>query len=69
MISGKKCKENKMVMSFTIKYCDIELEDYWQIPVNKLEKCAQGMLGVLDMITKLTLPILLINKLILRRNS
>ena len=54
-----------MVMLFTIKYCDIELEDYyWQIPVNKLSKCAQGMLGVLDMITKLNLPILLINKLI-----
>ena len=53
-------------MSFTIKYCDIELEDYWQIPVNKLCKCAEGMLGVLDMITKLTLPILLTNKLILR---
>ena len=50
-----------MVMSFTINYCDIELEEYWQIPVNKLLKCAQGMLGVSDMITKLTLPILLIN--------
>ena len=46
-------------MSFTIKYCDIEFEDYWQIPVNKLWKCAQGMLGVLDMITKLTLSKLL----------
>ena len=46
-----------------------ELEDYWQIPVNKLWKYAQAMLGVLDMITKLTLPILLINKLILRENS
>ena len=55
-----------MVMSFTIKYCDIELEDYWQITVNKLIKCAQGMLGVLDMITELTSTILLINKLILR---
>ena len=52
-------------MSFTIKYCDIEFEDCWQISVNKLWKCAQGMLGVLDMITKLILPILL-NKLILR---
>ena len=51
-----------------MKYCDIELEDYWQIPV-KLWKCAQGMLGVLDMITKLTLRILLINKLILRGSS
>ena len=59
-------KKKKMVMSFTIKYCDIELEDYWQIPVNKLWKYAQGMLGVLNVITKLTLPILLINKLILR---
>ena len=51
-------------MLFTINYRDIELEDYWQIPINKPFKCAQGMLGVLDMITKLTLPILLINKLL-----
>ena len=36
-----------MVMSFTIRYCDIELEHHLQILVNKYEKFAQDMLGVL----------------------
>ena len=58
-----------MVMSFTIIYCDIELEHYLQILVNKHGKLAQGMLGVLDMITKITFPTLLINKLILVGSS
>ena len=58
-----------MVMSFTIRYCDIELEHYLQILVNKYEKFAQGMLRVLDMIPQITFPILLINKLILLGSS
>ena len=57
------------MMQFTIKNYDIELEHYLQIPVNKLSKCAHGMLGVLEMITKLTLPIFLIIKRILVRSS
>ena len=36
-----------MVISFTIEYCDIELEHYVQMLVNKL----LTMLGILDMIT------------------
>ena len=36
-----------MVMSFTIRYCDIELEHYLQILVNKYEKFAQGIAGSL----------------------
>ena len=49
-------------MPFTIICCDIELKHYLQILVNKHEKNAQVMLGVLDMLTKITFPILLINK-------
>ena len=33
-----------MVMSFSIRYCDIELEHYLQILVNKYGKFAQSML-------------------------
>ena len=37
-------------------YCDIKLEHYLQILVNKHGKLAQGMLGVLAMITKIIFP-------------
>ena len=37
-----------MVMSFTIRSCDIELEHYLQILVNKYGKFAQDMLRVYD---------------------
>ena len=56
-------------MPFTIICCDIELKHYLQILVNKHEKNAQVMLGVLDMLTKITFPILLINKPILLGSS
>ena len=49
-----------MVMSFTIIYYDIEIEH-----LNKQGIFAQGMLGVLDMNTKITSPTLLINRIIL----
>ena len=59
-----------MVMSFTIRYCDIEFKHCLQILVNRYVKFAQsGMLIVLDMIHKNTFPILLINKLILLGSS
>ena len=48
-----------MVMSFTITYCDIELEQYLQIPVNKYRKFAQGMLGFLEIIFLISFPIFL----------
>ena len=38
---------NTIAMSFTIIFCDIELEHYLQILVNKHLKHTQGMLGVL----------------------
>ena len=49
---------------YTKIYCDIELDDYLQILVNKHGKLGESMLGVLDIITKFTFPALLINKLI-----
>ena len=47
---------NTMVLSFTIRYCDIDLENHLKILVNKLGKFALGMLGVVYMIPQLILP-------------
>ena len=60
----KIAQRNRMVMSFTKKYCDIELEHYLKSLVNKHGKLAKGMLGVLDKIIKITFLTLLMNKLI-----
>ena len=49
-------------MSFTIRFCDIVLEQYLQILIIKLGEFARGMLGVKDLIPLIIFPILLINK-------
>ena len=63
---------NAAIVLLAIKYHKIfaiELEHYLQILVNKRGKFVQGMLGVSDIITVITFPILLINKVIFLRSS